>query len=155
VNDLHVHLRNHWAAACGGVDFAERVARRHRDSEVGPALVELAGQVREDRDSLGQVMASVGADHGLLMPLAARVGERVGRLKPNGHLITRSPVSDVLELEALRGAVTTKAAGWDTLLALCDREPRLPRARLRELRERADQQLSSLEQIHRQVAAAA
>jgi len=154
MNDVHVHLRNHWAAACGGVDLAERVARRHRDSEVGPALAELAGQIREDRDSLGQVMAAVGADHGLLMPLTARVAERVGRLKLNGHLITRSPVSDVLELEAMRGAVTAKAAGWDSLLAFADREPQLPGARLRELRERADHQASTLEQIHRLVAAA-
>ena len=153
MNDLHVHLRNHWAAACGGVDFVERVARRHRNADVGPALAELATQVREDRDSLRQVMAAVGAAPGLVMPLAARVAERMGRLKPNGHLVTRSPVSDVLELEALRGAVTAKAAGWDTLLVLCEREPRLPRGQVEELRRRADEQIASLEQIQRHVAA--
>jgi len=153
MNDLHVHLRNHWAAAHGGVDFVERVARRHRGSEMGPALAELAGHVREDRDALGEVMASVGADRGLVMPLAARVAERVGRLKPNGHLITRSPVSDVLELEALRGAVCAKAAGWDTLLVLCDREPQLPRGQIEELRRRADEQTTALEQIQRHIAA--
>lgn len=61
MRDLHVHLRNHWAAACGGVDFVERVAHRHRDREAGPALAEIAKQVSEDRGLLRQVMATVGA----------------------------------------------------------------------------------------------
>lgn len=153
MNDLHVHLRNHWAAANGGSDFAARVARRHQDQAVGPDLAQLAAQVREDRDTLRQVMASVDARPGLVFPLVARVAERVGRLKPNGHLITRSPVSDVLELEALRGAISAKAAGWDTLLVLCDREPRFPRGQIEELRRRADEQIAALEQIQRQIAA--
>ncbi|MEJ7795465.1 MAG: hypothetical protein WKF50_07930, partial [Nocardioides sp.] len=90
MNDLHVHLRNHWAAAWGGVDLAERIARRHRDGGVGPDLAEIASEIRQDRDSLREVMRAVGARPGVVLPVLVRVGERAGRLKLNGHLVTRS-----------------------------------------------------------------
>ncbi|WP_327686169.1 hypothetical protein [Streptomyces sp. NBC_00467] len=46
----------------------------------------------------------VSTDH----PKAAlgRLAEQAGRLKPNGHLFSRSPLSDILELEALLVGVT-------------------------------------------------
>lgn len=152
MSDLHVHLRNHWAAAHGGVDLAQRVARRHRDGEVGPGLAVLAEEFSEDRASLRDIMATVGARPGLVLPALARVGERVGRFKPNGHLVTRSPVSDVLELEALRGTLTIKASGWETLLALAEQDDRLPTGELGSLAARARAQGRALAQIHHQVA---
>lgn len=153
MNDLHVHLRNHWIAATGSVDFAARVASSHRGEDVGPDLAELAVQVSEDRESLREVMRAVDARTGVALPLAARVGERIGRLKSNGHLLTHSPVSDVLELEALRGAVCMKGAGWDTLLAFAPAEPRLPVALIERLRARADDQGRVLARVQVQLAA--
>lgn len=153
MSDLAVHLRNHDAAAAGGVDFARRVARRHRDAAVGPELARIADDVREDHALLRQVMDAVSTRPGLVLPVAARVGERLGRLKPNGHLVIPSPVSDLLELEALRGAVTAKRAGWDTLLVLAEHDPRLPADLLLRLRERADDQAARLEEVQRTVAA--
>ena len=39
------------------------------------------------------------------------VAETVGRLKPNGTLVRRSPLSDLMELEALSAAVEAKRLG--------------------------------------------
>ena len=153
-DDLHVHLQNHWTAATAGVDFARRVARSHEGTAVGIALAEVADEVADDRESLRQIMEQLGVRPARLAPLAARVVERLGRLKPNGHLIRRSPVSDVLELEALRGAVTTKGAGWDTLVVLAETDHRLPGEWLSQLAERAREQAASLTAIQRDVAAA-
>ena len=153
-DDLHVHLQNHWTAATGGVDFARRVARSHQGTTVGVALAEVAAQVADDRESLRRIMEQLGVRPARLVPLAARLGERLGRLKPNGHLIRRSPVSDVLELEVFRGAVTTKEAGWETLIVLAEADERLPRERLGRLAERAREQAASLTRIQRDVAAA-
>lgn len=43
--------------------------------------------------------------------------ERLGRLKPNGTLFKRSPLSEVLELEALVVGIAGKEALWTALRA--------------------------------------
>src|SRR4051794_32297540 len=55
----------------------------------------------------------VGEDH--LKTIAARVGERIGRLKPNGNLLSYSPLSRVVELEGLALGVTGKQGLWRAL----------------------------------------
>ena len=118
MDELNVYLQNHWAAAAGGEDLARRVARTHRGTHVGPDFALVAPEVVEDREALGTLMRLLGLDPGAVAPAVVRVAERVGRLEPDGHLVRRSPASDVLELEALRAVVAAKRAGWEALLAL-------------------------------------
>jgi hypothetical protein len=77
----------------------------------------------------------------------AWAAEKVARLKPNGHVLTRSPLSRVVELEALRLGVEGKAAGWRTLRARAERDARLDGARLYELVKRATRQIDELERL--------
>ena len=97
-------------------------------------------------------MHRLGLDPGVVAPVLVRAAERMGRLKPNGHLVRRSPASDVLELEALRGAVSAKRAGWDALLVLSEDLARVPSAEVARLRDRADSQLERLAEVHRTLA---
>lgn len=152
MDDLHVHLQNHWTAATGGIDFADRVAGSHRGTAIGADLERVRTEVHEDRETLREIMEAAGTRPGVVIPFAARVAERVGRLKPNGHLIQRSPVSDVMELEVFRGAVTIKLAGWETLAVLAEHDARLPLDRLLTLAERARGQAAALAEIQRAVA---
>jgi hypothetical protein len=78
---------------------------------------------------------------------AAWIGEKAGRLKLNGHLFARSPLSDLEELEILRLGVEGKAAGWRTLRTLADSDARLDPARLDELISRARRQADVLEDL--------
>jgi hypothetical protein len=71
----------------------------------------------------------------------------VARLKPNGHVLTRSPLSRVVELEALRLGVEGKAAGWRTLRARAERDSRLDATRLDTLIDRATRQIDELERL--------
>ena len=114
----------------------------------GPDLAVVAREVVEDREALGRLMRLLGLDPGTVAPVVVRVAERVGRLKPNGHLVRRSPASDVLELEALRGAVSAKRAGWDALLVLSDDLARVDAPELERLLGRADGQLARLTRVH-------
>jgi hypothetical protein len=75
------------------------------------------------------------------------VAEKAARLKLNGRLLSRSPLSDLVELEGLRLAVEGKAAGWRTLLGIADQEPGLDADRLQELVRRANAQISRLEEL--------
>jgi hypothetical protein len=85
--------------------------------------------------------------------LAARVGERIGRLKPNGAVIRRSPLTDVIEIEAMLDAVAAKLAGWNALLCAPDAKVGPVRIRIVELRARALDQRSRLDTLHQDAAA--
>jgi len=84
---------------------------------------------------------------------AAWAGEKAGHLKFNGHLLTRSPLSDLEETEMLRLGVEGKAAGWRTLRAVAERDSRLDTGQLDELLARADRQSDELESLRVRIAA--
>jgi hypothetical protein len=73
--------------------------------------------------------------------------EGAARLKLNGYLLTRSPLSSLEELEMLRLGVEGKATGWRTLRMLADRDKRLDPGRLDELISRARRQADLLEDL--------
>ena len=66
----------------------------------------------------------------------ARIAERLGRLKPNGRLLRRSRLSDLLELETLVVGITGKQALWLSLREV----PSIPIEELDQLLERAQDQ---------------
>ena len=66
----------------------------------------------------------------------ARAGERLGRLKLNGRLRTRSPLSDVVELETLVVGIAGKEALWSSLRSATS----LPSDELDHLIDRAEGQ---------------
>ncbi len=149
---LASYLNDHLAGASAGRDLFRRTARSHQGSARGPELAMLAREVDEDRDAQLDIMRAVGVSPSRPRAVLGRVAETVGRLKPNGTLLRRSPLTNVVEIEALRVAVAGKAAGWDVLLTLAADEPRLPRERLEELRARAQDQGARLRELHQQAA---
>jgi len=92
-------------------------------------------------------MASLGVTVRLYKVGAVWVGEKAGRLKFNGRLFSRSPLSDLEELELLRLGAEGKAAGWRTLRTLADTDTRLDAGRLDELICRASSQAGELEEL--------
>jgi hypothetical protein len=83
------------------------------------------------------------------------MAEKAGRLKPNGQIRGYSPLSRIVELEALTLGVTGKLSLWRYLRELVDVEPRLDAPELDRLRERAERQLGLLEKHRSQAARAA
>jgi|SRR5262245_31203383 len=79
--------------------------------------------------------------------------ERLGRLKLNGRLLRRSPLSRVLDLEAMLLGVEGKAAGWRTLRARAESDTRLDAGRLDALIDRAYLQIDELERLRVKAAA--
>ena len=111
------------------------------------ALSRLATEITEDRSTLLQIMAALDIQVRGYKVFAAWAGEKAGRLKLNGYLLTRSPLSDLDETEFLRLGVEGKAAGWRTLRKLADQDSRLDAGRLDNLSARANHQASVLESL--------
>ncbi len=81
-----------------------------------------------------------------LKTTGAFIGEKLGRLKPNAHLTSYSPLSRVVELEALTLGVTGKLALWRSLREVADTDDRLDPEELDVLAQRAETQQKGLEE---------
>lgn len=144
---LGIYLNDHLAGATAGSELAHRMARSHQGREEGGRLSRLAAQIQQDRSALLEIMASLGVAVRTYKVGAAWFGEKAGRLKFNGRLLARSPLSDLEELELLRLVVEGKAAGWRTLRTQADTDARLDAGRLDELISRASSQVGQLEEL--------
>ncbi|WP_256106553.1 hypothetical protein [Streptomyces sp. ODS05-4] len=150
---LAIYLNDHYTGATGGLDLFQRAAKARADGEEREVLTNLARQVREDRDALAQIMADLEVSVDRTRMALGWIAEKAGRLKTNGRLLSRSPLSDLLEAEAMLLGVLGKAACWRALRTLAETDRRLDAARLDTLLDRAERQAAALERIR--VAAAA
>ena len=144
---LGIYLNDHLAGATGGVELARRVAGSAGSEDGTSTLKNLAAEIAEDRAALLVIMAELGVVVRGYKVGAAWIGERVARLKLNGRLVARSPLSTLEEVEMLRLGVEGKAAGWRTLRTLADSDARLDPGRLDELIARARRQAELLEEL--------
>jgi hypothetical protein len=143
---LKIYLEDHYAGATAGVDLARRAAGSNRGTPYGEVLDRIATMIEEDRDSLRAIMTDLGVGPDRLKVAAAWAGEKVGRLKPNGHLTSYSPYSRVLEIEGLVLGVTGKRCLWQALRHVAAQEPRLRIEELDLLEARATEQIEALEE---------
>jgi len=149
---LGIYLNDHLAGATGGTELLRRIARAHRGRAAGPRLVAIAREVGEDRSALRSVMARLGVHEQRMRVALGWLGEKAARAKTNGRLLTRSPLSDVLELEAARMGVEGKTSLWRTLRTLADSDDRLDAPQLDRLLDRANRQAAELETVRVQAA---
>jgi hypothetical protein len=152
---LALYLNDHLAGATGGTALARRLARNHRGTDLERPTADLVDQVAADRTALLQIMRSLDIRPRRLKSALAVLAERAGRLKLNGSLVRRSPLSSVIEFEAMHLGVEGKIDGWQALRQIVDQEPRLDSNQLDELLDRARQQSDSLQKLRLRAATTA
>ena len=108
----------------------------------------MASEIEADLRSLEALMGSMDVEPSRAKDVLARLAERVGRLKLNGRVLRRSPLSDVVELETLVVGITGKEALWESLRAVAV----IPEDELRTLVERAREQRAMVEDCRRAAA---
>jgi hypothetical protein len=144
---LAIYLQDHRAGAEVGVRLARRCRDHAPDGTTTAELTELVTDIEQDRASLAALMASLGVTPSSFKQLAGTGAELLGRLKLNGRLVRRSPLSVLLELEGLVGAVSTKRQLWATLAQL-PATARCADIALESMTARADDQRQRLHVIH-------
>jgi hypothetical protein len=150
---LGIYCNDHLAASTGGIELVSRMLSRHRGATYEPRLEELLDELREERAGLRASMAALGLPVRQYKQLASWIGEKLSRAKLNGHLISRSPLSDLVEFEFISTAVLAKRAGFETLLEVAAADSRLDAALLERLIAQADKQHDWLADARREVAA--
>jgi hypothetical protein len=144
---LGIYLNDHLTGATAGLELFRRAAASHAGTPAGDVLKRLTAEVEEDREALLAITRDLGFSVRRYKVVAGWAAEKVGRLKLNGRILSRSPLSSVIELEGLCLGVAGKAAGWRLLQALVPTEPRLGPVALERLIERAERQAQELESL--------
>jgi hypothetical protein len=141
---LDIYLNDHFAGATLGVELSRRAAAENEGTERGAFLHALHEEIVEDRDTLKAVMRSLGVDASPLKPAAAWLLEKAGRLKLNGQIRGHSPLSPLVELEALEAGVSGKRSLWQALASAFADDRRLEPFDFDALVARADEQLEGI-----------
>ena len=112
---LAIYLNDHLAGSIGGVETARRVRGSNEGTEFGAPLAAICAEIESDRETLEAVMKELGVARSRIKPAIGWLGEKLGRLKPNGQLRGYSPLSRVMELELLLLGVSGKLRLWALL----------------------------------------
>lgn len=145
-----IYLQDHLAGSVVALELLGRATRANEENELGAFLAGLGQEIAADRDVLLEVMRILGVGPSHAKNGVAWVAEKVGRLKLNGRLLRTSPLSRVLELEALEAGITGKRSLWTNLEILDD--PRFARFDFPRLAERAETQRAAVEEWRRRAA---
>jgi hypothetical protein len=148
---LAIYLNDHLAAATALLALLDRAIEGEAGGERGPFLVRVRGELAADRDTLKAVMTANGVRGQRPKLIAAWLAEKPGRLKFNGHLLRRSPLSPLVELETLALGLDNLAQLWRVLRPQATTEAAA--ARFDALIERAENRRAEVE-THRLAAAA-
>ncbi len=141
---LTVYLNDHLAGSVFGSQLARRALGANRGTEFETFLVELMSAIDEDRREIEGIIDRLEVPTDRIKVAAGWLGEKVGRVKPNGQLRGYSPLSRMLELEGLSGGIHAKLSLWRALRAIAPGDERFDADHLDELVGRADSQLEGL-----------
>jgi hypothetical protein len=149
---MTIYLNDHLAGATSGRELAHRALGSNRGTEFESFLSDLATAIEEDKQELEQLMERLGVQADPLKRSTGWLAEKLGRFKLNGSLIGYSPLSRLIEIEALTVGVRAKLSMWHTLRQIAGDDPRLEEAQLERLVGRAQEQLDGLAGIHARAA---
>ena len=141
-----IYLNDHLMTATGAIELAGRAQGTMKAGPAGPWMAAAHRELTTERDLLLEAMGRLGVRRDRVKEGAGWLGEKVGRLKLNGSLLQRSPVSDVVELEGLLLLGEHNLAVLRTLRELAVQESALQALELETAIERAVARRDTLEE---------
>ena len=144
---LGLYLSDHLTGATAGLGRIERMVKDFTDTPVHTELATVAAEIRRERELLRSLLRELGVRTRPHRQAAAWLAEHAGRLKLNGRLLSRSPMTLVLESELMRAAVLAKIGGWQTLEELAP-DLGLEPSRFAGLTTEARTQIETLGRVH-------
>lgn len=152
---VRLYLVDHRAGAEGGLALVRRCRRSNEGTPLAAVLADVEREIDEDRAVLDRILAAHGASPSPVKQALAKAAVALGNVKRNGTFVRYSPLSRVVELEALAGGIVVKRALWASLRAIADEDSALDPSELDGLISRADRQYEVVSEQHRLAAVAA
>lgn len=138
---LGIYVNDHLAGHVAGLELAKRSASSNKGTALGDFLEGFVSELEDERGVIEKALAAISRDPNRFKTMGAWVAEKAGRLKLNGNVVGYSPLSRVLEIEAMAHGVAAKKDLWDALKRM-DVEVG---SNLQELIAQADRQRAQLE----------
>ena len=150
---LAVYCNDHIAAAAGGIELVSRMIGAHRGTSYEDGLRQLLDELRQEKSDLERTARALGLPIRQYKQVAVWVAEKASRLKLNGRLVSRSPLSSLVEFEFLASAVRGKRSGFETLRIAATVDRRIDPVLVESLIDQAHRQYLWLTDARREVAA--
>jgi hypothetical protein len=143
---LGIYMTDHLALGTFALELARRAQRVHQRTELGTALTRVAEEgIATDITFYKEMMRRLGLSCCSPKVALAIAGECLGRVKLNGRVRRRSPLSTFEELDFVVMAIENKVVLWENLRDLAGLSERLPDVNFEQLIARAHAQRSQLE----------
>lgn len=152
---LHIYLNDHRTGAVAAHALAERSRGANTGNEFGEFLDDFVPSLEDDVDQLDTVFERCGISKDPFKLVAARVGVELGRLKLNGRVTDYSPLSRVIEFEALTLGVVGKKKLWMSIASLPPDHPAAAAIDTTHLLERGEAHAQRLHELSERAAAIA
>jgi hypothetical protein len=110
-----IFMRDHLAIELVTLNLARRAQRSNRDTPIGAMLAGIVSELEREERVLRDVAQRASIRPAWLKMAGAWVAEKAGRLKLNGRLVGRSPLSPVVELQGLLMLTAQRRAMWRIL----------------------------------------
>lgn len=152
---LATYLDDHRAGAAAGRSLSRRMARENSDTGWAERLTGLAEDIEVDDRTLGELRRVLGVRGGMAKRVLARIAAGAGRLKLNRRILGYSPLSRVLEAEAMMAGVIAKKCLWAAMRSRGDLDDQTAQFDFASLETRAQDQIDLLAEFHEAAAKAA
>jgi hypothetical protein len=149
---LGIYMNDHLAGATVGMELSRRARASNEGSGYGDVLDRIAKEIEEDREVLQGLMSRLEIKRDRAKVAVGWLGETLGRLKPNGRLLSYSPLSRLVELEALALGIAGKLSLWEALKEVAAEDSRLDAEELGRLADRAERQRKEVWQLRQRAA---
>ena len=150
---LAVYCNDHIASAAGGIELVSRMIGVHKGSSYEAGLRQLLDELRQEKSDLEKTARALGLPIRQYKQIAVWVAEKASRLKLNGRVLSRSPLSSLVEFEFLASAVRGKRSGFETLRIAAEVDSRIDKVLLDSLIDQANRQFRWATDVRREVAA--
>ena len=112
---LGTYLNDRLALAVVGRELVKRMLGRSETGASRPALEEARRELEAAEREIERILGRIGTRPSRVKRGAAWAAEKAGRLKLNGRLVSRSPLSPVQELEGLAAILQLMALAFRAL----------------------------------------
>lgn len=152
---LHIYLNDHRTGAVVAHALAERSRGANAGNEFGDFLDDFVPLLEDDIAQLDAIFEQGRIAKDPFKLGAARIGVELGRFKMNGRITDYSPLSRVIEFEALNLGVLGKQKLWTTIASLPSSHPAASAVDTAALLERGELQAQRLHELSERAAAIA
>jgi hypothetical protein len=143
-DQLATYLHDHLAGSRFAIELLEAMQKQYAGKELGAFATEVIKEVKEDQDTLKQIIEHVGKGYPDLAELAGWLGEKASKLKLR-HDGSDGGIGTFEALEALSLGIIGKLALWNALPVIRGVDPRIPPYDFAMLARRAEDQFSRAE----------